>query len=168
MRPAWLLALVAAGVLAGCAADEAATPPAMGAPRDAAGRAPSMAAARPAAPMAVADAGDIRGPFEEAWEVGVPQVGASGLHVAFNLTGTQPGAPPTARVRLVMLAPDGAELASALVGLGAGTDRIQWSFGPAEVAQPGAYLLKAAVVEEAVGLPSGGLARYAIYAYAEY
>lgn len=164
--PRLVALLLAALLLAGCTGDDA--PPADdgAAPPPGGSGGPSRGAPQPA-PQAtpVSESGDVSGPFEGAWTIVVPSVGARGLVVDFNLTGAQAGAPPTARVELTLLGPDGAVLETAVAGLGGAADAVHWRLGPSAVAQPGDYVLQA---KAAPGdLPSGGLARYSLYAAVE-
>lgn len=141
-----------------------AQPPAGGA-QD--GAAPPQASYPPhSAPTA--DAGEIRGAFDEAWAIEVPSVGARGMTVHFNLTGIEADAPPTAQVTLRLLDPDGKELKRALVGLGGEADAVEWRLQGTDLAGAGAYTLEATADAEPGALPSAGLAKYQLYAYAEY
>lgn len=128
---------------------------------------PPIAQPRPS-PVPVTDSGDIQGAFDRAWEIRVPQVGARGMTIDFALAGIEAGAPPTARVELRLLDPNGAEVKRGVAGVGGDGDVVSWKLTGAEVATPGAYVLTAQASPEAGALPSAGLAKYQLYALAEY
>src|SRR5213592_3425158 len=48
----------------------------------------------------VTDKGQIQGTFDKSWKINVPAISPLDMVVRFNLTGAQPGAPPTALVYL--------------------------------------------------------------------
>lgn len=120
----------------------------------------------------VTDQGGIQGQFSKSWTLTVPQVSPKLVTVLFNLTGAQPGAPPTALVHLQFAGPDGTVLKSADVGLGAsGGNAVAWTFGPADLGATGDYVVSAtaaAPAPGAPGLPSGGVGNFQFYGHVEY
>lgn len=182
MRLLVLLAALAlpATLLAGCTSnndgggndDSSNAPPAdrnngNGAPGNGAG-----VGSRPSQPRAepVQDAGDVAGPFEKAWNLEVASVAFREAHVQFSLAGAQAGAPPTARVQLSLLDPNGALVKTESVGLGAPGDSLSWTLRAADMPAPGTYVLKATATPDANAspgpgvLPSAGLAKYTLHA----
>ena len=105
------------------------------------------------------DSGSINGPFAQTWDLVVENVGFTRATVHFALTGAQAGAPPTARVNLVLRDPDGAAVMSSTLGLGGSGNAVDWTLTPAELPVAGTYTL-AAVADSATPLPSAGLANY--------
>lgn len=183
-----LATLAAATALAGCfggddgggaaattpAPTTTTTPPAATPTGSAAPQTPSVPQTRPAP---VEDAGAIQGPFDKTWAIDVPRVGATGMSLVFSLAGVEAGAPVTARVNLVLADPDGAPIKTAVVGLGGEADSVSWMLTPSEVARAGTYSLQATAGDPTggqapaplpVGVPSGGLANFGLYAQVEY
>lgn len=177
-----LVGLLSATALSGCFgnddgaagsgdADAGTAPPASGGD---AGTAPPPSsdgggAAPPAsrADVTLDDAGAIEGPFEKSWPVDVPAADYNNVLVQFALLPTEDGAPATARVFLSFEAPDGTSLRSVTLGLG-GSDRLEYSFNPGELAA-GQYTLRAtAEPTEIGGVPSLGYATYEMHALADY
>lgn len=115
--------------------------------------------------------GAIQGPFDMTWKINVPQVSPKDLIVNFNLTGAQPGAPPTASVYLVLSGPDSKAIKTATIGLGGSGDKVAWTLG-SEAAAIGDYTLKAttqpAPGPAPTGLPSGGVANYDLFMGVDY
>lgn len=174
MRLPTLLLVLAlpASLLAGCTAPDApdaAPPPSGGAGN---GRAPPPPAGQAPPPhhdaQPVEDAGDIAGPFRKSWNIEVASVAFREAHVDFALTGVQPDAPPTARVDLRLLAPDGSVVRSETVGAGGKGDRVAWVLRAADLPAPGTYVLEAATVTPAGAAPTLGLAKYQLHAQVLY
>lgn len=175
------LALPAA-LLAGCTSNDdggdAGTPPPAGSGGDAdapgASRPGNGAANPPHAAHAepVEDAGDIAGPFEKTWNLDVASVAFREARVDFALAGAQAGAPPTARVQLSLLDPNGAVVKTESVGLGAPADSLSWTLRAADLPAPGTYVLQATATPSADAgpgaLPSAGLAKYTLHAEVMY
>jgi hypothetical protein len=126
----------------------------------------------PASPAPVTDAGAIQGEFTKSWTLTVPALSPRAVTVLFNLTGAQAGAPPTAKVHMEFVAPDGSVLKSTDVGLGGSGNAVSWTFGPADVQATGDYVVRATAAASPVpggpGLPSGGIANYDFYGAVEY
>lgn len=179
MRTLLVLLLAAAMLTAGCTGDDGdgaggdggnttptggtTTPPTGNGTTPGGGGAPSTAP--------ITDAGAVQGPFEKSWTLAVPQVSPRMVTVLFNLTGAQAGVPPTARVHLEFLSPEGQALKSTDVGLGGSGEAVAWTFGPADVPTPGDYVVRASAsppAPGAPGLPSGGVGNYQFYAHVEY
>lgn len=173
-----VLLLGSALLLAGCTSpgDEPATDPAPKAPAsNPGGNNPggSNAAAPPAQQPPPAhhdaeplqDAGDVAGPFEKAWNLEVASVAFREAHVEFSLAGAQAGAPPTARVELALVDPQGNVLKKESVGLGADADALSWTLRAADLPAAGTYVLKATSAPAGAGsLPSAGFAKYTLHA----
>lgn len=113
------------------------------------------------------DSGAIQGPFTKQWDVEVANVGFTNAMVHFALTGAQAGAPPTARVNLVLLDPEGGVVKSAVAGLGGSGDTIEWTFTAADLSTAGTYTLQATAGDQAP-LPSVGIANYDLMVMVEY
>lgn len=169
--------LLAGALLAGCtspdpapqapqpqppAGDEPAAQPPANAPRD------SKPAPKPAV-RPVQDSGAIEGPFERTWQLDVPTMGFRTADVSFALKGVQPGAPPTARIYLAFLDPEGKEIKSAVLGLGGAGDSITWSFPNSDMPFAGAYSIVAKAEPHGdQALPSVGFAQYDLAAQVNY
>ena len=181
MRTLLVLLLAAATLTAGCTKEDGGdggdggnttptgggtttTPPTTNGTTPGGGNAPTTAP--------VTDAGAVQGPFEKSWTLAVPQVSPRMVTVLFNLTGAQAGVPPTARVHLEFLSPEGQVLKSTDVGLGGSGEAVAWTFGPADVPAPGDYVVRASAsatpAPGAPGLPSGGVGNYQFYGHVEY
>lgn len=179
--------LLATAALAGCTGSTddppAASPPADDGGSDApsgspGGSAPGGSAEPPAssqpAPPAVEPVeatGKIEGPFEKEWTLDVPTMGFKQADLTFRLTGVEAGAPPTARVYLAFLNPDGTEVKHAIVGLSGAGDEVTWTFGNADMLQAGEYKIKVTAEPTPAGagaLPSFGLAQYELHAAVHY
>lgn len=169
--------LVLGALLAGCTSSD----PAPQAPQpqppedDAPAQQPPASAPRESKPAPkpavrpVHDSGAISGPFEKTWTLDVPTMGFSTADVSFVLTGAQPGAPPTARIYLAFLDPEGKEIKSALVGLGGAGDEVTWSFPNGDMPRAGAYSIVAkAQPQDGPGMPSVGFANYELAAQVNY
>lgn len=174
---AWpLLSLVALSVaLAGCTSSDMPPEPAPAQPAPSPPESSQPPAAREEAPPVrpvvapVADKGAIQGPFAKKWTLTLPQVGVREMNVDFKLTGAQAGAPPTARLVLKLVGPEGEVLKSATVGLGGSANQVAWALSGADVPMAGDYVLEA-TSESAQGhaLPSGGLGNYELAMGAQY
>ena len=116
--------------------------------------------------------GAIQGPFEQAWKITLPAVAPKSFTVAFNLTGVQPGAPPTAVVNILLSGPDGKAIKTATVGLGQSSDKVAWTLGASEAGTVGDYTLKATAqappAPVPTTVPSGGVANYDLLMTVEY
>lgn len=169
--------LLAGAVLAGCTAPDAPDAPA---PQPPAGGEPG-ASDPPASPPRdvkpapapkvepVYDSGAIEGPFEKEWKLDVPTMGFRSADIAFTLLGAQPGAPPTARVYLAFLDPDGKEIKSAVLGLGGSGNEVTWSFPNGDMPRAGTYRIVATAQPQDDGaLPSVGFANYELAAQVNY
>lgn len=121
-------------------------------------------------PTVVADKGTFQGEFKKDWPIAVAAVSPKATTITFNLTGVQAGAPPTARVVLQFLDPEGKAIKSATLGLGGSGNNVAWTFGPADVALAGEYKVRATAdaTVPGPGLPSGGAANYELNALVEY
>jgi hypothetical protein len=179
-----LAALLSAVALAGCAddADDAGTPtpspepttPTPTTPGDGGDGGDDNETPPPPAraDVVVTDAGDVQGPFEKSWTLDVPDAAYRSVLVQFNLTPAQDGAPVTARVYVTFTGPDGAVLQSATVGLG-GAPAAEFSFSPGAL-PAGSYTLAATAEPSSApapglpGTPSFGVAKFDVYAIADY
>lgn len=170
--------LVVGAALAGCTSPSDSPAPKQPQAQPPAGEQPGPAdppAAQPAKPAPapkvepVYDSGAIQGSFEKAWTLDVPTMGFRSADVAFVLTGAQPGAPPTARVYLAFLDPDGKEIKSAILGLGGAANEVTWSFPNGDMPRAGAYRIVAtAEPQDDAALPSVGFANYELAAQVNY
>lgn len=115
------------------------------------------------------DSGSIQGPFSRSWDIEVENVGFTNAMIHFTLTGVQAGAPPTARVNLVLADPDGATVLSGVAGVGGDGDAIEWTLTPAELPMAGTYVLTATAGSDTPApVPSVGLANFDLLAMVEY
>jgi glucose/arabinose dehydrogenase len=173
-----LLVLALAGVaLAGCTKKTDEPPTTTPTPTATTGATPTTPTTNttPAPKPTVAPvtaSGAIQGPFEGTWKIALPAVAPKSLAVSFNLTGAQPGAPPTAVVSLVLTGPDAKAIKTATIGLGQSANAVAWTLGPADATTVGDYTLKATSqappAPVPTNVPSGGVANYALRMAAEY
>ncbi|GEM_PF-3887643 len=178
MRRSLVLAVgLATLLLAGCTASSS-SPPA----------APTKPVAQPAAPsphgqassgsnlpppavpsgFTLKDAGDVQGTFERAWTLHVAAVGFRDALVDFNLTSLQDGAPPTARLHLSLVDAHGKEVKADSLGLGTPANALAWKLSPTDLPAAGDYTLHATSEPGPAALPSGGLAKFSLYASLTY
>lgn len=158
--------LLASAALAGCTSkDDGDDGAADGSTPDAGGSGPGNGTAT-VEDFLLEDAGMIQGPFQESWDVVVENVAFRSALVEFALQGVQAGAPPAARVQLVLSDPDGAPVKTATLGIGGEGDSVSWTLTNAEIQAAGTYTLQATAQQGPV--PSGGVAQYTLHAVVDY